>query len=447
MKEKDIIEVNVVQLLKALWVKKLVILLAAIVIGGASFAYSSFIIKPMYRSTTRIYVVNRNQSDKPGLTNQDLQAGTYLVKDYREIILSQDVLEKVVTDLGLTIDAKALAKKVQVTVPADTRIVSISVSDYKPDEASRIANALREVAAQKIITVTRVSDVTTLEEARPAIAPSSPNIRRNTVIGVGLGAGLVIVVVLLIELFDDRVKRPEDIEDVMEISLLGVIPELSQQKLNSVKKAEEYYNALRTNVQLSGNNLKVIAVTSVDPSEGKSTTSTNIAWAFARAGYKTLLIDADIRNSVMSGVFKSRERITGLTDYLAGTQDLSQGLCETNVDNLFVIESGVASPNPTALIQSDNFGIMIETLRKYFDYIIVDTAPIGVVIDAAIIVQKCDASILVVEAGVAKRREVQKAKNQLEQTGKPFLGVVLNKFDIQRERYGSYGAYGSYGKK
>ena len=220
--------------------------------------------------------------------------------------------------------------------------------------------------------------------------------------------------------------------------------ELSQQKLNTVKKAEEYYNALRTNVQLSGNNLKVIAVTSVDPSEGKST---NIAWAFARAGYKTLLIDADIRNSVMSGVFKSRERITGLTDYLAGTQDLSNGLCETNVDNLFVIESGVASPNPTALLQSDNFEIMIETLRKYFDYIIVDTAPIGVVIDAAIVVQKCDASILVVEAGVAKRREVQKAKSQLEQTGKPFLGVVLNKFDIQREKYGSYGGYGNYGKR
>ena len=223
--------------------------------------------------------------------------------------------------------------------------------------------------------------------------------------------------------------------------------ELSQQKLNSVKKAEEYYNALRTNVQLSGNDLKVIVVTSVDSSEGKSTTSTNIAWAFARAGYKTLLIDADIRNSVMSGVFKSRERITGLTDYLAGTQDLSNGLCETNVDNLFVIKSGVASPNPTALLQSDNFGIMIETLRKYFDYIIVDTAPIGVVIDAAIVVQKCDASILVVEAGVAKRREVQKAKSQLEQTGKPFLGVVLNKFDIQREKYGSYGGYGNYGKK
>ena len=223
--------------------------------------------------------------------------------------------------------------------------------------------------------------------------------------------------------------------------------ELAQQKLNSLKKAEEYYNALRTNIQLSGNNLKVIAVTSVDPREGKSTTATNIAWAFARAGYKTLLIDADIRNSVMSGVFKSREKITGLTDYLAGTQDLSHGLCETDVENLFVVQSGAVSPNPAALLQSANFERMIETLRKYFDYIIVDTAPIGVVIDAAIIVQKCDASILVAEAGVAKRREVQKAKSQLEQTGIPFLGVVLNKFDVKREKYGSYGGYGNYGKK
>ena len=90
---------------------------------------------------------------------------------------------------------------------------------------------------------------------------------------------------------------------------------------------------------------------------------------------------------------------------------------------------------------------MIETLRKYFDYIIVDTAPIGIVIDAAIITQKCDASILVTAMGEANKRDVQKAKQQLEQTGKPFLGVVLNKFDVQREKYGSYGGYGNYGKK
>lgn len=223
--------------------------------------------------------------------------------------------------------------------------------------------------------------------------------------------------------------------------------EIVQKKLDLARKAEEYYNALRTNIQLSGNNLKVISITSVKPGEGKSTTSTNIAWAFARAGYKTLLIDADIRNSVMSGVFKSREKITGLTEFLSGTTDLSQGLCDTNVENLFVIQAGSVSPNPTALLQSENFATMLDALRKYFDYIIVDTAPIGVVIDAAIITQKCDASILVTAVGETNRRDVQKAKGQLEQTSKPSLGIVLNKLNTSVEKYGSYGAYGNYGKK
>ena len=230
MKEQDKIEIDVLQLVKVLWKRKFVIVLVALLAGITAFAYSSFVIKPQYTSTTRIYVVNRNQADKPGLTNQDLQAGAYLVKDYREIILSQDVLEKVVADQSLTIDAKTLGRKVSVTVPADTRIVSISVRDGKPEEASRIANALREVAAQKIISVTRVSDVTTLEEARPATSPSSPNIRRNTMMATVAGVGFVVIIVLLVELLDDRVKRPEDIEEVMHLSLLGVIPNLEKLK-------------------------------------------------------------------------------------------------------------------------------------------------------------------------------------------------------------------------
>lgn len=223
--------------------------------------------------------------------------------------------------------------------------------------------------------------------------------------------------------------------------------EIAQKRLDAFKKVEEYYNALRTNVQLSGNNLEVIAISSVQPGEGKSTTATNLSIAFANAGYKTLLVDADIRNSVMSGVFKSREKITGLTDFLSGNADLSLGLCDTNVENLFVIESGQVSPNPTALLQSENFATMLKTLRQYYDYIIVDTAPIGMVIDAAIIAQQCDATVLVTEAAATHRRDVQKAKEQLEQTGTSFLGVVLNKINTNVEHYGSYGNYGNYGKR
>lgn len=230
MKEQNMMEIDVFHLLKILWKRKLLIVLVACVTGAVAFAYSSFIVKPEFTSTTRIYVVNRNQGDKPGLTNQDLQAGSYLVKDYREIILSQDVLEKVATDLKLELPPKGLASKIKVTVPVDTRIVSISVTDRAPEEASRIANSLREVAAQKIISVTRVSDVTTLEEARPATSPSSPNIRRNTMVGFLAGAVVMVVTVLLVELLDTRVKRPEDIEDVMQIALLGVVPNLDKLK-------------------------------------------------------------------------------------------------------------------------------------------------------------------------------------------------------------------------
>lgn len=230
MKEQNTMEIDVFHLFKILWKRKILIALVAIVAGALAFVYSAFVVKPEFTSTTRIYVVNRNQGDKPGLTNQDLQAGSYLVKDYREIILSQDVLEKVTSNLKLDLSPKALASKIKVTVPVDTRIVSISVNDRVPEEASRIANSLREVAAEKIISITRVSDVTTLEEARPATAPSSPNIRRNTIIGLLGGTAFMVIAVLIVELVDTRVKRPEDIEDVMQIALLGVVPNLDKLK-------------------------------------------------------------------------------------------------------------------------------------------------------------------------------------------------------------------------
>ena len=230
MKENKEIAIDIVQLFKILWKKKIAIILTAIVAAILAFGVSSFVLTPEYSSTTRIYVVNRNQPEKAGLTNQDLQAGTYLVKDYKEIILSQDVLEKVISNLKLEKTVKALSKKIQVTVPVDTRIVSIAVKDAQPEEASRIANALREVASEKIISVTRVSDVTTLEEARPALTPSSPNIRRNTALAFLVGGAVMVVSVLLFELLDDRVKRPEDVEEVMHVALLGIVPDLDKLK-------------------------------------------------------------------------------------------------------------------------------------------------------------------------------------------------------------------------
>lgn len=222
--------------------------------------------------------------------------------------------------------------------------------------------------------------------------------------------------------------------------------ELVRAKAQMVKTLEEYYNTIRTNIQFSGRNLKVITLTSAQSGEGKSTTATNLAISFAKAGFRTLLIDADTRNSVMSGTFKSKERYDGLTSYLSGNAELSDVICDTTVDNLMVIPAGQVPPNPTSLIQNDNFKSMIETVRGLYDYVIIDTPPLGLVIDAAILAHHSDASLLVVKAGADKRHTVTKLKEQLEQSDSVFLGVILNKYDIHLDKYGSYGNYGNYGK-
>lgn len=221
--------------------------------------------------------------------------------------------------------------------------------------------------------------------------------------------------------------------------------ELVRAKAQMIKSLEEYYNSIRTNIQFSGRNLKVIALTSAQPGEGKSTTSVNLAISFARAGFRTLLIDADTRNSVMSGTFKSNERYQGLTSFLSGNAELSDVICDTSIDNLMIIPAGQVPPNPTSLIQNDNFKAMIEIVRGLYDYVIIDTPPLGLVIDAAILAHHSDASLLVTKAGADKRRTLTKVKEQLEQSGAVFLGVILNKVDNTVDRYGSYGGYGAYG--
>ena len=221
--------------------------------------------------------------------------------------------------------------------------------------------------------------------------------------------------------------------------------ELVRAKAQMIKSLEEYYNSIRTNIQFSGRDLKVITLTSAQSGEGKSTTSVNLAISFARAGFRTLLIDADTRNSVMSGTFKSNERYQGLTSFLSGNAELSDVICDTSIDNLMILPAGQVPPNPTSLIQNDNFKSMIETVRGLYDYVIIDTPPLGLVIDAAILAHHSDASLLVVKAGADKRRTVTKLKEQLEQSGSVFLGVILNKYDIHLDKYGSYGSYGGYG--
>ena len=219
------IEIDVLYLLRKLWSRKFFIIFIALVVGTIALLGSVFLIKPKYTSTTRIYVVSRTADS---ITNQDLQAGSYLVKDYQEVITSNEVLSSVIDKEKLSLTPNELSSMISVTIPTDTRVISISVEDDNAQEATTIANTVREVAAKKIKAVTKVDDVTTLEAAEVPKEPSSPNIKRNTLIGVIAGGVLAVISIIILEIFDDRVRRPEDIEDVLGLPLLGIVPDIDK---------------------------------------------------------------------------------------------------------------------------------------------------------------------------------------------------------------------------
>lgn len=228
-KENTSIEIDVLALFMSLWSKKFRIIFISLIFGVAAFFGSIFLISPKYTATTRIYVVNQNnQNSQSNLTAQDLQAGTYLVSDYKEIITSREVITDVIVKNNLKMSVEELTKSLSVSIPSDTRVISISVIEANPKTATKLANSIRKVAAEKIKDVTKVQDVTTLEKAEVPDSPSSPNIKRNALIGFVLGGFLAVVTILLVELLDDRVKSSDDVEDVLGMTLLGVVPDVDK---------------------------------------------------------------------------------------------------------------------------------------------------------------------------------------------------------------------------
>lgn len=206
-------------------------------------------------------------------------------------------------------------------------------------------------------------------------------------------------------------------------------------------RMSEAFKSLRTNIEFCGSDVKTIAMTSCTPNEGKSSCAMEIAKAFAKAGNKTLLLDCDLRKSVLVGRYKTGGVRKGLTHALIGKAPIADVVYSTNVPNLFIIFSGPVPPNPSELLGGEEFEKMLKKLRDVFDYIIVDAPPLGSVIDAAVIGTKCDGMVLVIESNAISYRFAQSVKDQIDKSGCRILGAVLNKVDMSGGRYGHYGKY------
>lgn len=212
-------------------------------------------------------------------------------------------------------------------------------------------------------------------------------------------------------------------------------------------REKERYRTLRTNIEFSGVENRVIAITSCTPNDGKSTISYHLANMLAESGKRTLLIDADMRKSVMMQRFQVNSVVNGLSHYLSGKLSIKDVVYETNIKDLYLMPSGVFPTNPTELLGNFRMDALITALKKVFDYVIIDTPPVGAVIDAAVVAKRCDASLMVVSYDTTSRIEARKMIAQLKNANPNFLGVVLNKVRVNENSY-YYKRYGSYyGKK
>ena len=209
--------------------------------------------------------------------------------------------------------------------------------------------------------------------------------------------------------------------------------------MTDVRKKDYFYEeaikTLRTNIQFTGKNVKIIMFTSCLPNEGKSDVAFQLAQEVGNMGKKVLLIDADIRRSVYVNQYKIKEKVNGLSQYLSGQLAKEFLIYQTNFLNVDMIFSGPMAPNPSELLEEASFSDLLKELRNTYDYIILDTPPLGSVTDAAIVAKECDGAVLVIESERVSYKLAQKVQEQLEKTGCKILGAVLNKVNIEKDKY------------
>lgn len=442
-------------------IRKLPLVVLAAVIGAViSRYYVTHYATPVYQATSKIYIAGSDAA----ISLTDLKLSSSLSKDYQEIFQIHDVHQRVASMLDLDYSSSKLAGMVSTSSPNKSHILYITVESIDPEEAKQLADAYAEVVPDYIDNKMEMHRPQLLEKARKPVSPISPNVSQTVKDGATAGGMVVVLFFAIHFLIDDRIRLSGDIVAAVQLPVLGTIPvqnpdkNESQEPLNRNLSGQtmpqaiingnlglddngtESVNSICAAVSFAGNNLSRIAVTSCTPNEGKTFTALQLSICMANRGKRTLLIDCDLRKSVM----QSRYRIqlngskAGLAHLLSGQCSVSDAVYATNFPDLFLIPVGHIVKTPLALLSSSGFDKLMKDLIETYDMIIVDTPPMGSVVDAAEIAKRCDGTILVVESKRTHSRMLKEAVEHLSATETPVLGCILNKTPVSLWRFGAF---------
>ncbi|MEO6052807.1 MAG: polysaccharide biosynthesis tyrosine autokinase, partial [Chthoniobacterales bacterium] len=330
----------------------------------------------------------------------------------------------------------------------DARIESAAYADAKNNyiEAQKIyVAASQKSSTSRLEDIMPLSPVKIWEKAEPALSPSRPRVFWYLLLGSVAGAVLGISLAFFIEYLDTSVKTMEDVETFLGVPVLAIIPKNISLLLNESPDHPdaEAYRILRTNVEFNRKSpdANTLTVISGGAGEGKSTTLNNLAYTFARGGYNTLVVDADLRRPTQHRLFNLSNE-NGLTNYLTTDMPLEEVILPSSVENLYILPSGKLPLDAVGILNSQRMVEMISELKSRFDMVFFDSPPILGVSDASVLVSAVDLAIIVVQHRRFPRAMLQRVKQSITNVGGTILGVVLNNVDIRHDHHYEY--YTSY---
>ncbi|WP_295835803.1 polysaccharide biosynthesis tyrosine autokinase [uncultured Microbacterium sp.] len=394
---------------------------------------------PTYESSSTVFV-----STQGGTTTAELQQGSTFtqarINTYVGLVTTPAVLDPVIASLGLSTTSDALANKVKASAGLNSTLIQLSVTDTSARRAADVANAIASSLATVVPELEPAVDggaspvrLSRVRDAQPAAQPSSPNIPLNILVGGLVGLAMGIGAAALRTSLDTRVRTPRDAEQITNAPAIGAIAYDAKARerplivhADPLSPRAESFRALRTNLQfLDMGGRSSFVVTSSIPSEGKSTTTINLAIALADAGKRVALLDTDLRKPKVAE-YLGIEGGAGLTDVLISRASVNDVMLPWGGRSLYVLPAGKVPPNPSELLGSRQMSALLEMLEREFDVVLCDAPPLLPVTDAAVLSRATSGALMVVSVAKTTRHQLSGATEALNTVGAKLAGFVMS---------------------
>lgn len=445
--------------------KKIFIALIILLSLVMSYFYSYYYKKPQYNSSVTVLLTGDEAQGEKQVTQTDLNLNSGLISTYGSIAKSANVLSKVIENLGLDISVQNLQKNLTVAEIKNTQFLKITVENSNPETAMKIANEISTVFVEQIKTIYNIQNINIIDTAEISNTPCNINHIKDMAIALMAGIFASGVLILILYILDDTIKSEKDIPVNLKLETIGTIPNTNKTNNELIIETDpksyivECLKTTRTNILYASNinKKKAILFTSAREKEGKSFIVNNIAVAFAQANKKVLIVDTNLRTPKGRSQIFENQTGEGLSDFikeitenkLENLEKAKKYIKETKIPNLHILESGTIPPNPSELLSSTNMRNLLELLKSMYDLVLLDGTPSMIVSDSIALSTMVDSTILIAENKVSKINELKKTKRQIQDVGGKIMGVILNKSDVQHNKYygKGYGYYYGDGKQ